>query len=92
MIMGHRGAVNSIQIHKDLLVSASNDSLVKMWDISTGNMIREFAGHKHGLACVQFDGKHIVSGSNDHTIRVWDAEVNKLINNFLFFFVIHFYK
>lgn len=75
MIVGHQGAVNSIQIQGDQLVSASNDSLIKLWNISTGNMIREFTGHKHGLACVRFDGKRIVSGSNDHTIRVWDAEV-----------------
>jgi WD40 repeat protein len=74
--MGHQGPVNAIQLKGDYLVSASSDALIKLWEVSTGNLIREFAGHKHGLACVQFDGKTIVSGSNDHTIRVWDAEVN----------------
>jgi F-box and WD-40 domain protein 1/11 len=75
MIVGHRGAVNSIQIHGNYLVSASNDTLIKLWEISSGKMIREFVGHHQGLACVQFDGRRIVSGSSDHTIRVWDAEV-----------------
>lgn len=81
MIMGHQGPVNAIQLKGDYLVSASSDALIKLWQVSTGDLIREFAGHKHGLACVQYDGKTIVSGSNDHTIRVWDAEVNKLDNN-----------
>lgn len=73
--MGHQGPVNAIQLKGDYLVSASSDALIKLWQVSTGELIREFAGHRHGLACVQYDGKTIVSGSNDHTIRVWDAEV-----------------
>lgn len=76
--MGHHGPVNAIQLKGDYLVSASSDALIKLWEIPSGNLIREFAGHKHGLACVQYDGKRIVSGSNDHTIRVWDVEVKKV--------------
>lgn len=81
--MGHLGPVNAIQLKDDYLVSASSDALIKLWQISTGQCIREFAGHKHGLACVQYDGKRIVSGSNDHTIRVWDVEVKKKKGNII---------
>lgn len=75
MIVGHLGAVNAIQLRGDFLVSASSDRMIKLWQVSTGALIREFAGHENGLACVQYDGKRIISGSNDRTIRVWDAEV-----------------
>jgi F-box and WD-40 domain protein 1/11 len=75
MIMAHRGPVNAIQLRGDHLVSASGDTRIKLWNVATGDLVREFVGHEKGLACVQYDGKRIVSGSNDHTIRVWDAEV-----------------
>ena len=88
----HRGPVNAVQLKGNNVVSASGDALIKMWDVHTGECIREFAGHGRGLACVQFDGKRIVSGSNDRTVKVWDAEVKtKNKNNFsflLFYYVL----
>jgi F-box and WD-40 domain protein 1/11 len=75
MITGHRGPVTAIQLRGNHLVSASSDGLIKLWDVSTGELIREFRGHRSGLACIQYDGERIVSGSSDKTIRVWDAKV-----------------
>lgn len=92
MIAGHHGSVNSIQLRGDFLVSASSDKTIKLWQVSTGALVREFVGHQHGLACVQYDGKRIISGSNDHTIRVWDVEVReKKKDIFLFIYFTHIY-
>lgn len=67
--------MNAIAIRGNLIVSASGDALIKLWNVDTGKCIRDFTGHQRGLACVQFseDGKIIVSGGNDQDIRVWDA-------------------
>lgn len=76
--MGHRGPVNAVQLHGNYLVSASSDTTLKLWDITSGACIRKFVGHIHGIACVKFDGRRIVSGSNDQTIKIWDAEVSAM--------------
>ena len=79
---GHRGPVNSVQMRDDLIFSAGGDALVKMWSISSGTCVKDFAGHFRGLACIQLspDGKTIVSGSNDKQIRVWDVESSRCLH------------
>lgn len=79
---GHGAAVNAIQIHGDMIVSASGDRLIKVWNVKTGRMLRSLLGHNKGIACVQFDSRRIVSGSSDNTVRIFDpytgAEVAEL--------------
>ncbi|KAF4552633.1 WD domain-containing protein 12 [Elsinoe fawcettii] len=72
-LRGHGAAVNAIQIYENTIVSASGDRTVRMWDIKTGECIREISGHVKGIACVQFDGRRVVSGSSDNTVRIFDA-------------------
>ncbi|CEP10600.1 hypothetical protein [Parasitella parasitica] len=78
-LMGHRGPVNAIQFRNGRLVSASGDTVIKLWDMETGQCLRDFVGHAHGLACIRFDGKRIVSGSNDNRIKVWNADTGECI-------------
>ena len=70
--VGHGAAVNAIQISGDMIVSASGDRLIKVWNVKTGRMLRSLPGHQKGIACVQFDSKRIVSGSSDNTVRIFD--------------------
>ena len=83
--VGHGAAVNAIQINGDLIVSASGDRLIKVWNVKTGKMMRSLPGHTKGIACVQFDSKRIVSGSSDNTVRIFDpytgTEVAELIGH-----------
>lgn len=79
---GHNAAVNAIQINGDLIVSASGDRLIKVWNARNGKLLRTLQGHQKGIACVQFDSKRVVSGSSDNTVRIYDpytgAEVAEL--------------
>ncbi|KAI1626120.1 F-box and WD-40 domain-containing protein 1/11 [Exophiala viscosa] len=79
---GHNAAVNAIQISGDLIVSASGDRLIKVWNARNGKLLRTLQGHQKGIACVQFDSKRVVSGSSDNTVRIYDpytgAEVAEL--------------
>ncbi|KAJ9661319.1 hypothetical protein H2198_002062 [Neophaeococcomyces mojaviensis] len=68
----HTAAVNAIQIYDDLIVSASGDRLVRIWNLKTGALIKTLSGHQKGIACVQFDGRRIVSGSSDNSVRIFD--------------------
>ncbi len=73
-IGGHQAAVNAVQIHGDVVISASGDRNIKCWSIDTGKIIRTVTGHTKGIACVQFDGRRIVSGSSDNTVRIFDSQ------------------
>ncbi|ETN43245.1 uncharacterized protein HMPREF1541_02404 [Cyphellophora europaea CBS 101466] len=72
--VGHGAAVNAIQISGDLIVSASGDRMIKVWNVLNGKMVKSIPGHLKGIACVQFDSKRIVSGSSDNTVRIFDLE------------------
>lgn len=73
-LIGHGAAVNAIQLHGELIASASGDRLIKLWNLRSGLCEKTFMGHSKGIACIQFDGRTIVSGSSDQTIRVFDAD------------------
>lgn len=46
-LSGHKGAVTQVQFlpDKDVLVSASKDTFIKLWDIATGHCFKTIAGH-----------------------------------------------
>jgi hypothetical protein len=57
-------------------VSGSKDNTLRVWNLETGECLRELKGHTAGVTCVSLtaDGRRAVSGSEDHTMRVWDLQ------------------
>ncbi len=84
-LKGHCAAVNAIQVYGDLVVSASGDRTIKIFNLQSGACTRSIAGHSKGIACVQFDGRRIVSGSSDNSVKIFDqttgAEVACLVGH-----------
>ncbi|EFQ97966.1 beta-TrCP [Nannizzia gypsea CBS 118893] len=80
-LLGHRGPVNAVQLRGDLVVSASGDGVAKLWNISSGLCIKEFASKDRGLACVEFseDARTILAGGNDQVIYQFDANTGELV-------------
>ena len=73
---GHSDFIRKvIELNRDTIVSASNDTTVKMWKVSTGECLRTLTLHSkrvYGLEKVK-DGV-FVSGSLDKRIVVWDEK------------------
>ncbi|KAL2867074.1 WD40-repeat-containing domain protein [Aspergillus lucknowensis] len=79
-LLGHRGPVNAVQLRGDLLVSASGDGVAKLWNISSGQCVKEFSSKDRGLACVEFshDARTVLTGGNDRMIYQFDANSGEL--------------
>jgi WD40 repeat protein len=59
-----------------VVISASADRALKIWDTESGREIRTLAGHARAVEAVAVasNGRWAVSGSSDHTIKVWDLD------------------
>ncbi|XP_006627225.1 U3 small nucleolar RNA-associated protein 15 homolog [Lepisosteus oculatus] len=57
-----------------LLVAGSEDSVVRLFDISGRVALRQFSGHSKSVHVTDFtsDKFRILSGSDDYTCRLWD--------------------
>ncbi|ETN98821.1 hypothetical protein RFI_38666, partial [Reticulomyxa filosa] len=74
---------------RDMILSGSQDTTVRLWDIRSGQQIRLFNGHLHSIMSVGYSpfvvdnseiggiSNVICSGSLDNTIRFWDIRSNK---------------
>ena len=57
---------------------------LELWDLKTGQLLRQFTGHTAGVYAVAFssDGQYVASGSSDKTIKLWNVETGKEIQTF----------
>ena len=68
-------------LDKDILFSCSNDTYIKMWDLTYGKCIKTINGHRQGVTCVKrISNDKIVSGSNDKHIKIWKVLNGKCLN------------
>ena len=69
--------VTSVAISPDarLVAAGSLDTIVRIWDVATGQLVERLRGHKDSVYSVAFtpDGKGLVSGSLDKTLKYWDV-------------------
>jgi serine/threonine protein kinase len=58
-----------------VVMSASVDETVRLWDAATGAARSTLEGHERPVSAVAFspDGKVVASASWDKTVRLWDA-------------------
>ena len=72
MTLNVNSFVNTVAFSPDgkHIVSGSDDESVWVWEVSTGNQLKELKGHTNSVTSVAFspDGKHIVSGSDDKSV------------------------
>ncbi|KAG6002736.1 protein with putative role during mitosis [Claviceps maximensis] len=61
----------------NLLVSASADKTLRIWDTMTGYCVKALRGHVDWVrdVCPSLDGQFLLSAGSDHTARLWDISV-----------------
>ncbi|MEG4396791.1 nSTAND1 domain-containing NTPase [Microcoleus sp. BROC3] len=79
---GHSDWINTVSFSPDrkTLASGSRDSTIKLWNVSTGQLIRTINDSK-SIVSVSFspDGKTLASNSGDKSIKLWNVATGKEI-------------
>lgn len=74
VLTGHTHSVRAISAYADTLVSGSYDSTVRVWRISTGELVHVLRGHSQKVYSVVLDHKRnrCISGSMDSYVKIWN--------------------
>jgi WD40 repeat protein len=76
-LAGHTGWVRTVAFSPDgaTLASGSDDKMLILWDVQSGQQLRTLEGHTGVVYSVAFspDGATLASASWDKTVVLWDA-------------------
>jgi WD40 repeat protein len=82
--LGYSNQILSVAISPDgqTLVSGSNNTTVKLWNLQKREIVHTFSGHRYAVFSVAIspDGHTLVSGSSDQTIKVWNLQNGKIVH------------
>lgn len=85
-VEAHQGWLRALAVSPDgqFLATCGNDKLVKLWHLTDGTLVREFAGHESNVYHVAFHpgGKDLVSGDLKANFIHWEAETGKVARKF----------
>ncbi len=74
-LSGHTRAVLAIAFSPDgkILATGSDDNTIKLWKVSTGQLITTLLGHSWSVVAIAFttDSETVISASWDKTIKLW---------------------
>ena len=78
LVMRNGSRVQAVAFSQDggrLVMSGSEDNMVRIWNVTTGGVKTELKGHTASVVSVAFsqDGSRVVSGSGDRTARIWNV-------------------
>ncbi len=77
VVVRHGGLVHGVALAASgrLIASGGADRAVRLWDASTGKLLRTLDGHEDGVLSVAFspDDRWLLSSSYDGTARLWDV-------------------
>lgn len=84
--LSHLGVINHVAVNSDgsLAVTAGDDTRLVLWDMKTGEPIREFVGHQGAVNAVEFSPNDslIASAGDDNVLALWEVETGEFTTLF----------
>lgn len=84
-LKGHTRRVRSVAYNPsgNELASGSDDKTIRIWNPTTGELLRILEGHKEAVNSIAYNpaGGELASGSSDGTIKIWNPATGELIKN-----------
>lgn len=84
---GHKKAVSYVKfLNSSEIVSASTDSQLKMWNISTPHCLRSFVGHinEKNFVGLATDGDYVACGSENNALYIYYKGLTKKLFSYKF--------
>lgn len=82
-LKGHSAPLTAVNFSPDgtKLLTASADKLVKIWDLTTRQLLLTLSGHLSTVLSASFspNGNTILTTASDHTARLWNSETGEEI-------------
>ncbi|ODV97242.1 hypothetical protein PACTADRAFT_39164 [Pachysolen tannophilus NRRL Y-2460] len=76
--------IGALQCYDAALATGTADGIVRLWDLRSGEVIRQLIGHTGPMTSLQFDDKQLITGSSDRSIRMWDLRTGGIIDAFAY--------
>ncbi len=83
-LTGHKEWIRCIRRltkNGSMVASGSDDYMIKIWDLDTGECVRTLRGHEDSVTCFEMHEEKLISGSWDGLIKVWDLKKNECVQN-----------
>ncbi len=66
------------------VLSGGADDTIKLWETTSGRLLRTFEGHTGMVWSVAFspNGRQVLSGSLDSTLKLWETASGRLVRTF----------
>lgn len=72
------------KLKDNCLVSRNETPELKIWDYSTGKLVRILSEHETNVICMKvLKNNLILSGSYDHTAKLWNKDKDKSLSTFI---------
>ena len=76
MLEWHDESVMCVKIKLDcnIILSASYDKKIVVWNLISGNIVRILEEHKNEVRCLEisYNEDYFVTAGNDQFVRIWD--------------------
>ena len=75
ILKGHKQTVTTLEWRGGYLLSAGDDRTIRLWKVSTGQVVQTFLGHRDWVSAIAIspNGSQVASVGYDHRIRLWDV-------------------
>jgi F-box and WD-40 domain protein CDC4 len=83
VLRGHQNTIRDMVTYGDTIVSGSYDCTVRVWRISTGEVVHILTGHTQKIYTVALDYKNrrCASGSMDNLVKIWCLDTGSCLFN-----------